>query len=297
MIRFNEVTPADRESIIHYTLASTNRSCDYSFANICSWRFLYHTEWAEYRGFLLLRFRMDGHIAYMLPAGRQDGLTDVIKALTEEARTEGESLLLTGIDNTTKNELEELMPDTFTFSANRDYADYIYLRESLATLRGKALQSKRNHVNKFMRLYPDHVYHELTPDLVPECLTLADLWCKENGCCEKKALADERQSMNYALTHFEELGITGGILRVNGHIAAFTYGCPINADTFDVCVEKADTAIEGAYAKINQEFAAHLPEQYTYLNREEDLGLEGLRKAKLSYQPFCLLDKYNAYLI
>ena len=102
--------------------------------------------------------------------------------------------------------------------------------------------------------------------------------------------------MQAALQHMDELGLTGGVLHVNGEIVAFTYGAPINGTTFDTCVEKADTNFDGAYAMINYEFANRIPEQYTYINREEDLGLEGLRKAKLSYQPEVILEKYTATL-
>ena len=102
--------------------------------------------------------------------------------------------------------------------------------------------------------------------------------------------------MLYALHNFEALGLTGGILHVIGKFGAFTFGMPINHETFGVHVEKADTSIEGAYAMINYEFANRIPEQYIYINREEDLGIEGLRKAKLSYQPATILEKYMACL-
>lgn len=136
----------------------------------------------------------------------------------------------------------------------------------------------------------------MTPDLVPECLKLEEEWCRANNCEEQLALGAERKSMTYALNHMEALGLTGGVLHVNGKIAAFTYGAPINHETWDTCVEKADTGIEGSYAMINYEYANHIDEQYIYVNREEDLGLEGLRKAKLSYQPVILLEKCIAEL-
>ena len=194
------------------------------------------------------------------------------------------------------DELEELMPGQFTFTADRDYADYLYLRTDLATLAGKKLQPKRNHVNKFKRTYPDYQYTPITPDRIGECLDLEAEWCLANNCQQHEGTGNERRALTYALDHFEELGLTGGILHVGGRIAAFTFGMPINRDTFGVHVEKADTSIEGAYAMINYEFANHVPPQYVYLNREEDLGIEGLRKAKLSYQPAIILQKYSACL-
>ena len=119
---------------------------------------------------------------------------------------------------------------------------------------------------------------------------------KANDCAENQALQDERRFMTAALQHMDQLDIQGGVLYVGGKIVAFTFGAPINQETFDTCVEKADTDIEGAYAMINYEFANHIPEQYVYINREEDLGLEGLRRAKLSYHPEILLEKYVAEL-
>lgn len=183
----------------------------------------------------------------------------------------------------------------FQFTADRDYADYLYLRTDLATLAGKKFQSKRNHVNKFKRTY-NYEYTPITPDRIQECLDLEAEWCKANNCDQHEGTGNERRALVYALHNFEELGLTGGILHVDGKIAAFTFGMPINQDTFGVHVEKADTSINGAYAMINYEFANHIPEQYVYLNREEDLGIEGLRKAKLSYQPAIIMEKYVACL-
>ena len=181
------------------------------------------------------------------------------------------------------------------FTADRDYADYVYLRSDLATLSGKKFQAKRNHINKFKKTY-NYEYTPITADRIRECLDLEAEWCKVNNCDQHEGTGNERRALIYALHNFDALGLTGGILHVEGKIAAFTFGMPINQDTFGVHVEKADTRIDGAYAMINYEFANHIPEQYIYINREEDLGIEGLRKAKLSYQPAIILEKYVACL-
>lgn len=93
-------------------------------------------------------------------------------------------------------------------------------------MKGKKYQSKRNHINKFKKQYPDYEYRLLTPELVPECLKMEEEWCRANNCDEQMALGAERRSMTFALHHMEELGLTGGVLHVNGKIAAFTYGPP-----------------------------------------------------------------------
>jgi hypothetical protein len=255
-----------------------------------SWRFLYLTEVAELGGYLLFRFRVDGQLMYMMPLG-QGPLRPVVLALMEDARRQQADFRMAGVCAELVPLIEAEFPGVFRFTGNRDYADYVYLRSDLATLRGKKLQPKRNHVHRFEALYPDYEYLPLTPDRVEECLQLEELWRRENGAAEKFALDAERRSMTFALQHLRELGITGGVLHAAGRPVAFTYGAPINAVTWDTCVEKADTEVEGAYAMINMLYAQHLDEQYLYINREEDLGLEGLRRAKLSYHPVALLDK------
>lgn len=295
MITFKNITLQDKDVITAYIMNSCRRNCDLSFSNLCSWRFLYDTQYAVVDNFLVFRFWASGELAYMMPVGHGN-LSSVIKELIEDARCEGMPFCMLGVCPCMRQELEELLPRSFTFTADRDYADYIYLRSDLSTLRGKKFQSKRNHINKFRNSYPNHQYTPITPDRIEECLELEAEWCKVNRCDQQEGTGNERRALIYALNHFEELGLTGGILHVNGKIAAFTFGMPINKETFGVHVEKADTSIDGAYAMINFEFANRIPEQYIYINREEDLGIEGLRKAKLSYQPDTILEKYMVCL-
>lgn len=295
MITFRDITIGDKDTITQYTMNSCRRNCDLSFSNLCSWRFLYNTQFAIVNGFLVFKFWAAGELAYMMPVGEGD-LKTVLHELIEDARKEGEPFCMLGVCSCMREDLEEIMPGQFTFTADRDYADYIYLRSDLATLKGKKFQSKRNHINKFRNTYPDYEYLPITPERISECLQLEAEWCKANDCDQQEGTGNERRALVYALEHFEELGLTGGLLRVDGKIVAFTFGMPINKETFGVSVEKADTNIDGAYAMINYEFANHIPEQYIYINREEDLGIEGLRKAKLSYQPVTILEKYMACL-
>ena len=272
MIPFKDITLADRDTITAFTMKSDRRNCDLSFSNLCSWRFLYDTQFAVIDDFLVFKFWAGEQLAYMMPVGNGD-LKAVLRKL-----------------------IEAILPERFIFTEDRAYADYIYLRSDLATLKGKKFQAKRNHINRFRNTYPDYEYTPITPDRIQECLDLEAEWCKVNNCDQQEGTGNERRALIYALHNFEALGLTGGILHVNGKIVAFTFGMPINHETFGVHVEKADTSIDGAYAMINYEFANRIPEQYIYINREEDLGIEGLRKAKLSYQPVTILEKYMACL-
>lgn len=311
MIRFHDISARDRELIQRYTLNGTGRNCDLSFANLISWRFLYDTQFAIVDDYLVFRFYTGRHLAYMAPIPKpviqpdgsykvpEDSVcpASVIRQMRNDAIAMGHPFLLIGCSGSMTDCLEQIMPGEFTFKAERDYFDYIYLREKLASLSGKHLQGKRNHSNKFRALYPNYEYRPLTKSLIPECLKLEEVWRKQTkqdaGEEENAELSEELRAMTRAFVNWDYINCLGGCIFVDGQLVAFTFGCPINNDTFDVCVEKADTSYEGSFSIINQEFARHLPEQYIYMNREEDLGAEGLRKAKLSYKPAILLEKYS----
>ncbi len=294
-IPFKPIRIEDKELITSFTFPSNFKNCDYSFSNICSWRFLYDSEYAVVDGNLLIRFRIENktRVVYMAPIGTGD-LRRSIELIEADSLAHGHPLCMLGITPDAKEVLENVLPNGFYYIPERDYFDYIYLREDLATLKGKKFQSKRNHVNNFTKNY-DYKYIPMTPELIPECLELETKWYRANrDSNDAEDLRDERRSMEYALKHFDQLGLVGGGLCVNNQIVAFSFGAPINHNTFGVHVEKADVNYEGAYAVINKEFASRLPEQYLYVNREEDLGLPGLRKAKLSYNPVILLEKSAA---
>lgn len=295
MIDFKQISVEDREIITSFTMNSERRNCDLSFANLCSWQFLYNTQYAVIGNYLAFKFFVNGQLAYMMPVGKGE-CCDILKALKEDTDKENQPFRMLGVCNSMKEKIETITPDKFDFTSDRNSFDYIYLRTDLAELKGKKYQPKRNHANKFYKTYENHEFIDISRDNIGECLKMEDEWCRANNCDEQNGLDKEWKSINFALKHFEEIGLKGLMLRVNGKIAAFTYGMPINQTTFGVHVEKADTEIEGAYTVINQEFANRIPEQFIYLNREEDLGIEGLRKAKLSYQPTLLLEKFVATL-
>ena len=294
-IPFRPVTAADADLLRSFTMEGKCMNCDLNVANICSWQFLYHTEWAVVEGMLVLRFVLDGRVTYMKPLGKGD-LRRVLRLLMADARALGDTLRLACVCPCAQAVMEESMAGAFTYTVDRDKSDYLYLRERLVTLTGKKLQPKRNHISKFKRLYPDYEYRPLTPDLVDDCIRLGEEWCLTSDSGMLRAMLAEQRMIRYALGHMDELHIVGGTLWVEGRMVAFTFGSRINGEAFDVCVEKADTSYEGAYAMINNEFVSRLPEDITYINREEDLGLEGLRKAKMSYYPDLIMDKMVATL-
>lgn len=309
MIEFKDLTVEDRPLVQSFTLWGERQNCDLSFANLISWRFLYNTQYAIVDDYLIFRFYANKHLAYMMPIPKptlngegklcvlpcDECSVEVIRKIREDSIAMGHPFLMMGVCNFMRDLIEDKFPNVFDFRADRDYCDYIYTREKLTNLSGKKLQPKRNHINKFKNLYPQYEYRELTKDLISHCLDLEKQWRKTTMEVDQtndgEELSDELRSMTRAFDRWEELDLTGGTIFVDGRLVAFTFGCPINQCTFDVCVEKADINYEGSFAIINQEFVKHLPENYFYINREEDLGDEGLRKAKLSYRPDILLEK------
>ncbi|MDR1918258.1 MAG: phosphatidylglycerol lysyltransferase domain-containing protein [Tannerellaceae bacterium] len=294
-IVFKAITVADKEAITSFSLKSPYQNCDFSFANMCSWRFLYKSEYAIVDHFLLIRFYIEGNErpVYMCPVGEGD-ITHPIRLLEEDSLAHGHPLRILGVTPEGKEEIERAFPSGFRFIPERDYFDYIYLRENLITLAGKKYQPKRNHINRFTKQYP-YQYMPITPELVPECLALECKWYKANRTDDDaEELSYERRSLTFALQHAVELGLMGGAICVNRQIVAFAFGAPINHQTFGVHVEKADILYGGVYSVMNYEFARHIPECYLYITREEDLGIPGLRQAKQSYQPTILLEKSTA---
>lgn len=295
MNEFKLIDIGDRELLTSLLLPTESQDCDLSFANLFTWHFQTASSYAVLHGVPVIRFSHpeEGHEYLLPPLG--ETLLPVVEELKERARLSGERLCLRGSAPELQQLLEGHYPSQFEYRSDRDYYDYLYNRLDLAELKGKHYQPKRNHVNRFRKSY-DCLFEPLTPSCIPECLEFEAAWCRRHGYAESQTIRDERKSLTIAFRHWEELGLTGEVIRLEGRIIAFTFGHPINHNTFGVHYEKADIGIDGAYSAINRHFAASLPPQYTYLNREEDLGIPGLRQAKLSYHPVKLLEKTRAIL-
>ncbi len=295
MIPFRPITPADRPLIERYTLPSRLQNCDWSFANIYCWQGLYHSECAEVEGMLFVRFRIDGgqKIGYMQPLGAVDW-PQAIALLAADAAAQGEPLRLMGLTPEACQALQAHFPGRFAYDVQRGLSDYIYRRSDLCRLSGKHYQPKRNHINRFSTAYPEARFEPLSGAHFEACMQLEQEWCRQHNGCREASLQAEREAMQRAFAHFEELGLQGGALYVGERLVAFTYGSAVSDECFVIHIEKADTRYEGIFAMINRAFATSLDTHYEWINREEDMGLEGLRKAKLSYAPTHLVEKWSA---
>ena len=289
MMTFHQLSLSDREAMQAVTLPSGRRNCNYNFANLVGWQFLFCTEVCVLNSAVVLRYTFDGQRAYMVCTS--EALTlELIEALFDDSNGE---LTLIGLEDSQVEQLSIFNSQfSITIEPVRNQYDYIYRRTNLATLHGKHLDAKRNHIHRFRAEHPDFEYRPLKPEMFDECRHLTEIWLEEKNENRNETIDAEHRVMETIFSNWDALGMIGGSIFVDGRMVAFTYGSAVTSDTFDVCVEKADRHVEGSFAIINQQFAEHLPEQYIYLNREEDMGILGLRQAKLSYHPEILLT-YN----
>jgi len=285
---FHQLTLNDRPTMQAVMLHAGRRNCNYTFANLVGWQFWYYTEVCVLENAVVLRYTFDGQRAYMVCTAEELSL-ELTEALLDDSNGD---LTLIGLEDSQVPQLQT--SHSISVEPVRNQYDYIYRRTDLAELHGSHLNAKRNHIHRFRAEHPDFEYRPLTPELFDECRRLMEIWQEDKNVSVNVnvSLTAERRVMETIFSNWDALGMIGGSIFVDGRMVAFTYGAAVTTDTFDVCVEKADRHVEGAFAIINQQFAEHLPEQYIYLNREEDMGIPGLRQAKLSYHPEILLT-YN----
>lgn len=280
----------DKELISSYFAKAPGRSCERTFVNVYLWSRHYKVKFAVIEDALVFRDEGDG-FAFSYPAGKDEAVKKALEALMEYCRERKCPFRLYNVTEEHFAQLCGWFPDRFQIRYDRDAADYVYETEKLVTLAGKKLHGKRNHINKFKALYPDWSYESLNDDNVEECFQMALKWRNQNGCDDDAEKNAEMCVTLNSLRLYKELGLRGGVLKIGEKIAAFSVGEPLCSDTFVVHIEKAFPDIEGAYPMINQQFVLHECMDYTYVNREEDTGAEGLRKAKLSYRPVFMVEK------
>ncbi len=290
MLEFRTISIEDKDWITACLRASDYRGCEYSFANNMAWRRLSGSQIARYEGFYLCTAfeTEDGTPSFCYPAGEGDhrSVIDVMRRFSAER---GQPLVIWNVSEERLAWLETQYPGQFSVEENRDSWDYVYRSEDLAELSGRKYHQKRNFLHRFAEY--GAVYAPITERDFDDCIIFAADAYNARLEGDHSGIAEQFAIDTY-FRYFRELGLQGGTLRLDGKLIAMTVGEPLNSDTFCVHIEKADTAYAGVYAAINQQFSAHIREQgFAFINREEDLGLEGLRKAKQSYHPITMLKK------
>lgn len=291
-LTFHPISLEDRDWMTQKLQEDDLGACEYTFANNFIWSEVYEVEVGQAYDCGMIRYRERGNFEYSFPFGNGDK-KKAIELLRGICTAHQHKLCLYPIVEEERKQLIQWFPGEFEIDADRSDFDYVYTVEKLSTLRGKKLHGKRNHIARFMD-DADWSYEALTTDNMNECREMAKLWIGQREEKWNDEMEQEMRVLEKAFTYYKELGLFGGVLRKKGSIVAFTIGERLNSNTMVVHFEKAFPELQGAYPMINQQFVLHEGQNFTYVNREEDTGDLGLRKAKLSYYPDILLKKYYA---
>jgi hypothetical protein len=297
MLNFSPIRLSDYQTFSDIFRRFPQPSTDYTFANLFAWRSLFHTQCALLDDTLFIHFHLNSLSGYMFPIGPPQKALPAVDLLIRDAQARNKPFLLKGLTSSTCYDLELAFPNRFIFSPDHDNDEYLYLTHSLSSLSGKKLQPKRNHINRFKLQFPHWQYTPIQNKIqIVPCIKMLNQYMHALPPADTFARRFDFAASRSMLTHFNLFSLSGAIISNHNTVLAFTIGQPLTHDTFVIHIEKALPNIPGAYSLINQQFAQHLPSHFTFINREEDMGLPNLRKAKLSYHPHSLLHHFSASL-
>ncbi len=291
MLNFKLIEKKQVNELKAYYDYSTALGCDLNLVNAFLWRYEYNIKFSVVDETLIKAyFNDDGSVwGYCMPTGKN--IEYALQKIFEDASDRGKAPNIVMLTNESRKTLEQIYPGKFDFVRSPENQDYIYLSEELITLPGKKFHAKRNHISRFFRTYSDVSFTPITDSNKEDALEVSRLWCSENGVDCKEG--SEHCALEEALDNMDYLKMRGAVLYVEKNPVAMALGSEISSEVFDINFEKAVRAYDGVYSVICNEFAKTLSD-YKYINREEDMGIEGLRKSKLSYNPVIILDRYNA---
>lgn len=305
MLNFKPVEIDSKKEIDEFLRKYNYLGTEGTFFVLFCWRYLFKFNYAIDEDFLFIRLKFQDRISYLFPIGEDENddktkTKIAVKKIMEDAKEQNIPFSLIALDDERKELLEKIFPESFKYTEDRNNSDYVYNQSDLELLSGKKFHAQRNHINKFKLLYSDYNVEPITKKTFYECMEMNLEWCKANGLITTSICKGDNYELcavNQAFGNFEALGCKGILIRINDKVIAFTLGSERNKDVFDTHFEKALYEYDGAFKVINQEFAKVLGEQnYKYINREEDMGDEGLRRSKMSYNPAFMVKKYNAEL-
>ncbi|MBW1787857.1 MAG: DUF2156 domain-containing protein [Deltaproteobacteria bacterium] len=287
---FKPIDIGDADLFRSFLRQDPPRISELTFTNLFMWRERYRPVWRRWRDCLLIILQSEeGGVFGLQPVGTGDKASAIGVLLDELVRL-GAHARVCRVDETFVK--AHVDPDRYIATADLDNSDYVYRASDLTALSGRRYHRKKNLVNRFRR---ENVfrYRPLDLELVECFLEMQENWCAMRSCLEEPDLKSEDYAIHQVLTHFEELRFEGGAIEIDGRLEAFSLGEPLNRDTAVIHIEKANPEITGLYAAINQQFCEHAWGAMAYVNREQDLGIEGLKKAKSSYNPHHIVNKYT----
>ncbi len=285
-MEFKKITLDSRDILLPFLQGADELTCELSFINLLLWQPLYNNCYCIEDGILYLK-SYDEHIeTYSLPFGdMKTGVENIIK------HTQNPYPTFWAQAGGRFDSFCKLYGDSYDIIESRNEFDYIYNSSDLINLAGKKYHSKRNHISAFSKQFDWH-YEDICADNIDRVRECADIWYSQSADKMDDELKCEMQGVYMMLDNMDTLKLCGGAIVIDNRVVAFTLGSPLNQSIYNIHIEKAISGFEAAYTVINREFAAHHCSSYKYINREDDLGLEGLRKSKLSYKPTIILPKY-----
>lgn len=297
-MNFKEININSKKELDPYFDIVDYEACEYCFATLYLWQHLYKTRYYIGDGFAVIMAENEGDTFSILPLATKEKLPEVIDFVIKYFIKEGKKVCFRGVTKEVVDVLNNNYPEKFEYTEERDLFDYIYDGESLRTLAGKKNQKKRNHLNYFLKEFEGrYEYKLLNEENFKECLQLLKEWTlkKEENDELDEGIDDEYIGIKKIFNDYEllkdKLKIAG--VYVDNKLEAFTIGELINPNMALVHIEKANPNIRGLYPYINQQFILNEFSEVEFVNREEDLGIPGLRKAKLSYHPVRFVEKYT----
>jgi len=282
---FKEVDLLMKNDIDQYLTQSPLEASEYTFTNIFAYKKAYNFKVSVMNESLVI-LKDTPPASFFCPVGAPLNIKSLFDLLGER-----------GEDPCLERVPESFVKRHITHNKNyeaieeREHFDYLHDVKELIELKGRKFHDKKNKVNKFRSAYK-YEYHKLTNEIIEECLEYEHYWCEERDCEKDHGLRKERCAILAMLKNFDALNLSGGVIRIDGRIAALTITEEFLSDTVVIHIEKANPDIPGLYQVINQEFLMHEGEKYTFVNREQDLGIKGLRNAKMSYNPVRFIKKY-----
>jgi len=290
MLSFEKINADNMMQTAKFYNYKISRTSDYTVGGIYMWREFYDTSFAIYEDMIFYKVKFLDRTSFTYPIG-SGSFTKAIEALKEYCKSNDLPLWFCTVPEEVVPILTEEFNGTIPGNPSRDWADYLYRAEDLAQMAGRRYSGQRNHINKFLRLYPNYQYHEMSSENLGRVIDFLKDYQTKFG--KEASLAQEEFKRALEIMPLiDKFQLPGGFIEVDGEIIAISVG-EIIKDTLYSHIEKANRNYEGAYQMIVREFARHnVTEEVKYINREEDVGDEGLRKSKLSYHPTKLLDKY-----
>jgi len=289
MTEFKPIEFQDKPLFDEFLAKDPPQVSELTFTNLFVWRHHYRPAWVEWNGCILIVFHpQKGQVYGLCPFGPGDKKRCLDLLCREIAKETDEVRICRVGEEFVKNHVD---PAEYEVAPDRDNSDYVYLAEDLIRLSGNKYHRKKNHLNQFIKNH-EFEYRPLDAELVQRVLGMQEAWCRIRECVLKPDLLAEDFAVHEALTHFGELGYQGGAILIDSVVVAFSLGEPLNRDTAVIHIEKANPDFLGLYAAINQLFCLKAWSNVTYINREQDMGVEGLRKAKESYYPHHMVNKY-----